>query len=214
MKRTNSFFLTLLALMLGITNAHAETVNEKDFTLSWPLGKGTDDVTAAEVKTAGLFSVAEFDYGKMTVSTQRTAGTSQQTLYKPSNHNAGAANDDDVLTFTIKPKKGLTFAPKSFSFESSKWGTGGGKFDVVAIAGGKETVLATAVSPARNNEFSALSYDLSAVTLDESGLVLKVRVYSLASLLGVPSFKGGVTMIISLTPAILAGIAFIRTLDG
>ena len=181
MKRTNSFFLTLLALMLGITNAYAEAVNEKDFTLSWPLGKGADDVTAAEVKTAGLFSVAEFDYGKMIVSTQRTAGTSQQTLYKPSNHNAGAANDDDVLTFTIKPKKGLTFAPKSFSFESSKWGTGGGKFDVVAIAGGKETVLATAVSPARNNEFSALSYDLSAVTLDESGLVLKVRVYSLAS---------------------------------
>ena len=159
----------------------AKPVDEKDFTLSWPLGKGVDDATAAEVKTAGLFSVAEFDYGKLIISQQRTAGTSKQTLYKPSNHNAGAANDDDVLTFTIKPKKGLTFAPKSFSFESSKWGTGGGKFDVVAIAGGTEKVLAEAFSPERNNEFSALNYDLSGVTLDANGLVLKIKVYGLAN---------------------------------
>ena len=159
----------------------AKPVDEKDFTLSWPLGKGTDDATAAEVKTAGLFSVAEFDYGRLTVSTQRAAGTSQQTLYKPSNNNAGSANDDDVLTFTIKPKKGLTFAPKSFAFESSKWGTGGGKFDVVAICGGQETVLESGYSPARNNEFSTLSYDLSKQTVDANGLVLKIKVYALAS---------------------------------
>ena len=159
----------------------AKPVDEKDFTLSWPLGKGTDDATAAEVKIAGLFSVAEYDYGKMIISTQRAAGTSQQTLYKPSNNNAGSANDDDVLTFTIKPKKGLTFAPKSFAFESSKWGTGGGKFDIVAITGGQETTLATAISPARNNEFSALSYDLSALTVGNDGLVLKIKVYGLAS---------------------------------
>ena len=159
----------------------AKPVDEKDFTLSWPLGKGTDDATAAEVKISGLFSVAEFDYGKLTVSTQRAAGTSQQTLYKPLNNNAGSANDDDVLTFTVKPKKGLTFAPKSFSFESSKWGTGGGKFDVIAIAGGTETVLAQGFSPERNNEFSKLSYDLSKLSLDANGLVLKIKVYSLAS---------------------------------
>lgn len=159
----------------------AKPVDEKDFTLSWPLGKGADDATAAEVKTAGLFSVAEFDYGKMILSTQRAADTSQQTLYKPSNNNAGSPNDDDVLTFTIKPKKGLTFAPKTFAFESSKWGTGGGKFDVVAIAGGQETILATGINPERNNAFSSLSYDLSKLTVDANGLVLKIKVYALAS---------------------------------
>ena len=159
----------------------AKPVDEKGFTLSWPLGKGTDDATAAEVKTPGLFSVAEFDYGKLNISTQRAAGTSQQTLYKPTNNNAGTANDDDVLTFTIKPKKGITFAPKSFSFESSKWGTGGGKFDVIAIAGGTETVLDQGFSPLRNNEFSQLSYDLSKLTPDANGLVIKIKVYSLAT---------------------------------
>ena len=156
-------------------------VDEKGFTLSWPLGQGTDDATSAEVKTAGLFSVAEFDYGKMTVSTQRAAGASQQTLYKPLNNNSGSANEDDALTFTIKPKKGLTFTPSSFSFESSRWGTNGGKFDVVAISGGQRTVLATGISPARNNEFDALSYNLSQVTVGDDGLVLKIYVYSLAS---------------------------------
>ena len=107
--------LVILFALLPFTAAAQESVDEKDFTLSWPLGKGTDDATAAEVKTAGLFSVAEFDYGKMIVSQQRAAGTSQQTLYKPSNNNAAAANEDDALTFNIKPKKGLNFAPKSFS---------------------------------------------------------------------------------------------------
>ena len=164
-------------------DAPKQSIDEKAFTLSWPLGKGTDDTTAAEVKTTGLFSVAEFDYGKMIISTQRAAATSQQTLYKPSNNNAGTANDDDALTFTIKPKKGLTFAPKTFAFEACRWGTNGGKFDVVAIAGGQETTLATAVTPERGNDgvFTAANYDLSNLTLDESGLVLKIKVYGLAS---------------------------------
>lgn len=165
----------------GEAQEEALSVDEKDFTLSWPLGKGTDDASAAAVKTEGLFSVAGFDYGKMIISRQGTATTSQQTLYKPSNNNAGTANDDDVLTFTIKPKKGITFAPKSFTFESSKWGTGGGKFDIVAIAGGSETTLASAVSPERNNAFSSLSYDLSSLKLDANGLVLKIKVYALSN---------------------------------
>lgn len=159
----------------------AQPVDEKDFTLTWPLGKGAEDASAAEVKNDGLFAVATFDYGKLNISNARVAGTSKQTLYKPSNNNAGTANDDDVLTFTIKPKKGLTFTPKSFSFESSKWGTGGGKFDVVAIAGGVETVLATAFSPARNDDFSTCSYDLTSVAPDADGLVLKIKVYGLAA---------------------------------
>lgn len=164
----------------GEKQEEAKPVDEKGMTLSWSLGKGTDDVTGAVASVQGLFSVAEFDLGKLTVSRIGTAGTCVQTLYKPSNDN-GAVNDDDVLTFTLKPKKGLKFAPKSFKFEASRWGTNGGKFDVVAIAGGQETTLETGVTPARNNEFSTHSYDLSALTTDENGLVLKIKIYNLAS---------------------------------
>ncbi len=171
------------ASVTGVAQEGATVVNENDFTLSWPLGKGTDDATAAEVRTPGLFSVAEFDYGQMTISTQRSAGTSQQTLYLPSVNNSGTANDDDVLTFTVKPKKGLTFAPKTFAFEASRWGTNGGKYDVVAIAGGQTITLATAVTPERGNDalFTSASYDLSNITVDNDGLVLKIKVYNLAS---------------------------------
>lgn len=185
MQNKQSFFTKLLVILLALlpSMADAQPVDEKDFTLSWPLGKGVDDATAAEVRTPGLFSVAEFDYGQMIVSTQRASGTSQQTLYFPSNNNSGTANDDDVLTLTIKPKRGLTFTPKSFTFEASRWGTNAGKFDVVAIAGGTTTTLATAVTPERGNDglFTAASYDLSAVGVGADGLVLKVKVYGLAS---------------------------------
>ena len=166
----------------GEKQEEAKPVDEKGLTLSWPLGKGADDATAAVASVQGLFSVAEFDYGKLTISQQRAAGTSQQTLYKPSNNN-GAVNDDDALTFTIKPKKGLSFAPKSFAFETSRWGTSGGKLDIVAIANGQTTTLASGINPKSGNssEFDALSYDLSSLTLDTDGLVLKIKVYNLSS---------------------------------
>lgn len=158
-----------------------QPVSEKDFTLTWPLGKGTDDATSPEMKTEGLFKVAAFDHGKLNVSTQRAAGTAQQTLYKPSKSNV-AVNDDDVLTFTIIPKKGLTFIPKSLSFNASRWGTSGGKFDVVATAKGTETTLAAGINPEHGNSglFSACNYDLSGIATDETGLVIKIKVYNLA----------------------------------
>ena len=158
------------------------SADEKDFTLSWPLGKGTDDTTAAEVSKPGLFSVAEFDYGTLTVSTQRSVAESHQTLYKPANNNA-AVNDDDALSFTIIPKKGITFTPKSFSFNAARWGTNGGAFDVVAITNGTETTLATGINPNRGNdgEFMACHYDLSGITVGSDGLILKIKVYKLAS---------------------------------
>ena len=166
----------------GEAAGEAQTVSQKDFTLSWPLGKGTDDNLTAEVKTEGLFKVAAMDYGQLTVSTQRAAGTAQETLYKPSNNNA-AINEDDVLTFTMIPKKGLSFSPKTFSFNASRWGTGGGMFDVTAIAQGKETTLAEGVLPGygNNGEYNTYTYDLSGLQTDESGLVLKIKVYKLAN---------------------------------
>ena len=89
MRKTISITKLLLSLLMLLPLSAAaqksglqssSPVDEKGFTLSWPLGQGTDDVTSAEVKTAGLFSEAEFDCGKRTISQQRTAGASKQTL--------------------------------------------------------------------------------------------------------------------------------------
>ncbi len=158
------------------------SANEKNFTLSWPLGEGNDDVTAAQVAKPGLFSVAEYDHGTLKVTTVRSAGTSKQTLFNPANGGA-AANDDDALTFTVIPKKGLTFTPKKFSFNTSRWGTGGGKIDVVAIHNGEETVLETALNPNYGNSglFTECSYDLSGLSVGDEGIMMRIRVYNLAA---------------------------------
>ena len=184
MARKHFHFLLLLVLLLGFLpiQSMADSINDENFTLSWPLGSGNEDKTSAAMSTEGLFSVASFNHGTLKVTTQRSAGTSKQTLYNPS-ENTGAPTDGDNLTFTMKPKKGINFQPKSFSFESSRWGTSGGKFDVVAIVGNTEKVLAKGINPDNGNtgNFTSCSYDLSSITVGEDGLILKIKVYSLAT---------------------------------
>ncbi len=174
-------YMRFMFLLLGLLPIEV-MADIQNITLSWPLGNGNEDKTTAVMSTEGLFSVASFDHGTLKVTTQRSAGTSKQTLYNPA-ENTGAPTDGDNLTFTIKPKKGITFQPKKFSFESSRWGTSGGKFDVVAITGNTEKVLAKGINPDNGNtgNYTSCSYDLSSVTVAEDGLILKIKVYSLAT---------------------------------
>lgn len=158
------------------------SVSDKNFTLKWPLGQGTSDATAAVASKDGVFSVAEMSIGTLNVSTARSAGASKQTLYKPTNNNS-AVNNDDALTFVVKPKKGITFQLDSLSFEASRWGTGGGKIDVEVETASGVVTLASGILPDYGNGglFSALKYDVDDVTVDSEGLKVRIKVYSLAS---------------------------------
>lgn len=158
------------------------SVSDKNFTLKWPLGQGTSDATAAVASKDGVFSVAEMSIGTLNVSTARSAGASKQTLYKPTNNNS-AVNNDDALTFVVKPKKGITFQLDSLSFEASRWGTGGGKIDVEVETASGVVTLASGILPDYGNGglFSALKYDVDDVTVDSEGLTVRIKVYSLAS---------------------------------
>lgn len=87
-----------------------------------------------------------------------------------------------MLTFSIKPKEGVTFFPKTFSFEACRWGTDGGKYDVVVLANGDETILDYGVVPERNNVgFTSASYDLAGLEVGSDGMELKIKVYALAA---------------------------------
>ena len=158
------------------------SVSDKNFTLKWPLGQGTSDATAAVASKDGVFSVAEMSIGTLNVSAARSAGASKQTLYKPANHNS-AVNNDDALTFVVKPKKGITFQLDSLSFEASRWGTGGGKIDVEVETASGVVTLASGILPDYGNGglFSALKYDVDDVTVGNEGLTVRIKVYSLAS---------------------------------
>lgn len=184
MTRKELNIILLLTFSMGLLpfQTMADSVNDQNVTLSWPLGNGNEDNTSAIVSREGLFSVASFNHGTLKVTTQRSAGTSRQTLYNPS-ENTGAPTDGDNLSFTMKAKRGVVFQPKSFSFESSRWGTSGGKFDVVAIVGNTERVLAKGINPDNGNmgNYTSCSYDLSPIAVGEDVLVLKIRVYGLAT---------------------------------
>lgn len=157
----------------------AVTADEKDFTLTWPLNKGVDNVTSAVVAKDGLFSVAEYSYGSnFTITGTRDAGNVTETLFQPIEGGNTLQNDENAIVFTIKPKKGLTFTPKSLEFKASKVGTNGGAFDVVAVSGDKTVSLAKDVNPALIKEepfYSLCSYDLSGV--EPTGDVMTVKIY-------------------------------------
>ena len=166
----------------AVVAAAPVSVSDKNFTLKWPLGQGTSDATAAVASKDGVFSVAEMSIGTLNVSTARSAGASKQTLYKPTNNNS-AVNNDDALTFVVKPKKGITFQLDSLSFEASRWGTGGGKIDVEVETASGVVTLASGILPDYGNSglYSTLKYDVDDVTVDSEGLTVRIKVYSLAS---------------------------------
>lgn len=157
----------------------AVTADEKDFTLTWPLNKGVDNVTSAVVAKDGLFSVAEYSYGSnFTITGTRDAGNVTETLFQPIEGGNTQQNDENAIIFTIKPKKGLTFTPKSLEFKASKVGTNGGAFDVVAVSGDKTVSLAKDINPALIKEapfYTLYNYDLSGV--EPTGDVMTVKIY-------------------------------------
>ncbi|MBQ7509682.1 MAG: Ig-like domain-containing protein [Prevotella sp.] len=185
MKKTN-FFLTLLAL-LGMMTVNAEPVSEKGFTLSWPLKDGAASATTAVASKEGLFSVAEMTVGeKLTMNGTRTDGGICETMFQPTEQ-AGTQDDASAIIFTLKPKKGLTFAPKSFAFHASRVGTNGGNFDVVAtVLGGSPVELAKDERPQLVKEspyFTEYNYDLTSLgtVLDGSPVELKIYIRGLAT---------------------------------
>lgn len=182
--RKNIFFYFIVMLLVSLVvptviMAQEVTADEKDFTLEWKLDKGKDNTTSAVVPKDGLFSIAEYSYGSnLTIYGTRKAGTVMETLFQPIQGGNTQQNDENAVMFTIKPKKGLTFAPKSLTFKASKVGTNGGAFDVVVANGENTVVLAKDICPALiKNEpyYSLCSYDLSGV--EPAGDVMTVKIY-------------------------------------
>ena len=165
----------------------AEPVNEKDFTLTWPLKDGANSATTAVAKKEGVFSVAEMTVGdKLVMNGTRTDGGICETMFQPTEQ-AGSQEDGNAITFTLKPKKGLTFTPKSFAFHASRVGTNGGNFDVVAtVLGGSPVELAKDERPQLVKEspyFTEYNYDLTSLgtVLDGSPVELKIYIRGLAT---------------------------------
>ena len=162
----------------------AEPVSEQGFTLYWPLKDGANSATTAVASKEGVFSVAEMTVGdKLLMNGTRTDGGICETMFQPTEQ-AGGQDDSNAITFTLKPKKGLTFTPKSFAFHASRVGTNGGNFDVVAVAGERRIELAKDERPQLVKEspyFTEYSYDLTGIAATDDVLALKIYIRGVAT---------------------------------
>lgn len=167
----------------GEAQEAAQSVDEKDFTATWEL-KSADIVTAAATSKEGLFSVAEMSYGsKLTAAGLRTDAGVVRQQFQPTEQ-VNAQDEEAAIVFTLKPKKALTFTPKSLSFNASKVGTNGGKFDVVVISGNESKTVGEGINPQLAKESPYVSnhtFDLSTLPATTDMLVVKIYIIGVAN---------------------------------
>ena len=167
----------------GEAAAGPVAVSEKDFTATWTL-KDADIVSNATTSKDGLFAVAGLTWGdKLQPAGLRTDGGVTRQQFQPT-ETANADDDAAALTFTLKPKKSLKFTPKKLSFNASRVGTNGGKFDVVVISGTQSAKVGEGITPqlAKEEPYVSLhEYDLSGIAATDDVFYVKIYIYNLAN---------------------------------
>ena len=171
---------------ISITAEKAEgpvTVSKTGFTATWELKSATMETNAA-TSAEGLFSVANLSLGdKITAAGLRTDGTVIRQQFQPTEQ-AAAGDDNATIVFTLKPKKTLTFTPKSLSFNASRVGTNGGAFDVVVTSNGESKKIASGVTPQLAKEEPYISnhtFNLSDIPATDDIFTVKIYIYNLAN---------------------------------
>ena len=171
---------------ISITAEKAEgpvTVSKTGFTATWELKSATMETNAA-TSAEGLFSLANLSLGdKITAAGLRTDGTVIRQQFQPTEQ-AAAGDDNATIVFTLKPKKTLTFTPKSLSFNASRVGTNGGAFDVVVTSNGESKKIASGVTPQLAKEDPYISnhtFNLSDIPATDDIFTVKIYIYNLAN---------------------------------
>ena len=171
---------------ISITAEKAEgpvAVSKTGFTATWELKSATMETNAA-TSAEGLFSLANLSLGdKITAAGLRTDGTVIRQQFQPTEQ-AAAGDDNATIVFTLKPKKTLTFTPKSLSFNASRVGTNGGAFDVVVTSNGESKKIASGVTPQLAKEDPYISnhtFNLSDIPATDDIFTVKIYIYNLAN---------------------------------
>ncbi len=187
MKRINfnMAFVLLLMLFCGITQVvRAQEIDVTDASVAWSFDKGTDNPTAADVSVENALSSTSFMLGSKLYlynGTQKCDGGEVLSKLNPTEKLGKSKDEEAYVCFSIVPKKGMDFTPKTLTFNAAKCGTSGGTLDVCAVCGGNTVVLAEGVSPERASAFSTYNYDLSAIGTVNEKVDIYIYVYDLAA---------------------------------
>lgn len=182
MKVKNYYLLRLLVAVLALLPLTAMAEVAESFTATWEM-KTSPAVTTATVSKDGQFSVAELSWGdKLEEKGVRTDAGISRLMFQPT-ESASSRTEANAIVFTLKPKKALTFTPKTLSFNASKVGTNGGCFDVVVVSGEQETVLAENIVPqlAKTSPYvSNHTFELSGIPSTDDIFYVKIYVKNVA----------------------------------
>ena len=155
-----------------------ETVDNQPATVTYAFDQGVDGQTATySAGTEGWFKNNYTEYG----ATLAINGVAlNQTKFQPSIANEGSANEDNQVNFYIIPKDGLSFTPTKVSFNTTRYGTNGGKVDASWVnSDGTTTAIESGIVPAHNNEVTAFSKAISGAKASDSECGLRLNLYSL-----------------------------------
>lgn len=169
----------------------AQTVNS-DVTATWPFNLGTEGQTATITPTEGdgwfksnyVTLGSNFTYNG--TETPKEDGALPQTKIQSAGKDKGAT-ENNAIEFMLSPKTGLKFTPTKVSFISTKWGTGGGIYDIFWVnADGSTVELANGAKPSRENgndpageKFHQFEYNVAEAAASEGPCGLRINVYSL-----------------------------------
>jgi hypothetical protein len=135
------------------TNLKAPSFTDvaSNVTATWALHETMQ--TEGTVSSASYFSQAQLTWGPKLESTGKIdTYDNSKTLQKfKAIEKVSGQDEDAAITFAVKPNNRYTFTPKKLSFTACRGGTNGGKFDVVTVCNGANTLVATNQTPARYN---------------------------------------------------------------
>ncbi len=116
--------------------------------ITFKLDEGINTGATFSNGTESLFSASSVTAGTNLATQTLRDG---QTLFQPTAYSGSGGNATNNIDFMITPATGWTFTPSNVSFNTTRWGTDGGKVDVSWVGDGGTTSLETGVRPNRNN---------------------------------------------------------------
>ena len=168
----------------GDDNPASASYDNVNATVAWAIGNENaatsisdavaNAVQETKVKVGSDLSVATYD--------ATSNGGSTLPIYKPTTANPGCVATD-MIEYTVKMKKGVTFTPSSFEFDAVKKGTDGAYFSWSYTIDGKESEITAYSNPKTqilrdNNANSGVSLThKESVNVKEGGRVVTLRFY-------------------------------------
>ena len=158
-------------------------INAPGATVTWAFSQGADSPTSAEASVPEALSSSSYSLGdKLTIYGTQAVEGETLTLLQPTEKINKPADEASYITFSLIPKKGVSFTPRTLAFNAAKFGTSGGTMDVYAVSGDNRVTLLSAYDPLRNNTgFSSEELDISALGTVSERVDIVFYVYNLAA---------------------------------